>query len=417
MPAAIPARSVPRFWRLIPVAVFVALVWFRLPTITRHGRFWAEEGTDFFRNAAIMPWWQALLHPAKAGYLVLIGNLGGVLARHAVRLEDAPHCTMALGLAAQTLPMALLAGARDAWVKRPTVLFAAALILAMPPVCDEVWLSTTNSNFHIALAAALCLVLQVPQSGPARAALLLLAPLCGPASSALVPLFALRAWLDRDRGRAVQAACLTAGTLVQFLVFYTPLANRGHMLGPATLSAIFAVKHLAIPLLGEQAAAVMATQLHGDILSGRYPIAAMLAVASVAALLLVACLRRRAPEPPWLLLAGMAIALLSYSGALNAGPSLITTVSGNRYAYAPCMLFALAVLALAATGTDLLARGAWAGVVWLLAIAVQQTVLPQDPIFTQGPSWKAELRAWRANPAHPLAVWPAGWSLHLPPPA
>ncbi len=415
-PASQPAFLPGSFWRLLALAVFVALVWVRIPEIMHYDRFWAEEGTVYFARAWTLPWWQALWAPAS-GYLNLAANAAGLAARYLFPLHDAPRVTTLVAFAFQALPAVLLVTARDAWLRRPAVLFAAILILAMPPVCDEVWLNTTNSQFHLALAAALCLALEVPigVGAPARRLLLFLAPLCSPGCVALAPLFVARAALDRQKGRAIQAGCIVAGAVLQFALFYTSTPGRGHISGPATAASIFAVKHLAIPFLGEQGAVLIADGLRDEVFAGHYPIAAIVAVAAVCGLILAAVVVRRRSEPGWLLVAGLALACLSYYGALEGGTALISVVGENRYAFAPCMLFALAVLALAATAADRIAQGAWAAVVWLLVIATQQTVLPQDPIFVQGPRWKTEIARWRANPGHPLAIWPAGWAVIVPP--
>jgi len=380
------------------------------------GRFWAEEGTLYFAQAWTLPWWKALL-TSSTGYLSLAANLGTLLARYAVPLESAPHVTTIFALILQTLPALLLTTARDAWLSRPVVLITAMLLLAMPPVCDEVWLNLANSQFHLALAAALCLVLDVPSriNGAPRALLLFLAPLSAPISIALAPLFVARAIWERQKNRALQACCIISGTVLQLCLFYSPVGRRGHLLGPGTLLSIFAVKHLAIPFLGEQEANLIADDVHGDIITGHYPILAILAVLLACSALIIATAVRRRPEPLWLLLAGGAIAGLSYYAALDAGPSLITVVGGNRYAFVPCMLTALALLSFAATAADRLSQIAWATLVWLLAISVQQTILPQDAGFVVGPSWKTEIAKWRTNPNGPIAIWPSGWTMHLPP--
>jgi hypothetical protein len=416
MQALFHSLHLPPPWRFIPFAVFVALVWLRLPVPMHDGRFWAEEGTLYFTHAWTLPWVPALLKSSN-GYLSLAANFGGLLARYAVPLEDAPHVTAMFALSLQALPALLLTIARDSWLRRPIVLIAAMLLLAMPPVCDEVWLNLANSQFHLALAAALCLVLETPCGayGIPRNVLLFLTPLSSPASIALIPLFVARAVWDRQKSRALQAGCIVSGAVMQLMVFYHSLAERGHLLGPATLASVFVVKHLAIPFLGEEEANFIAADVHGDVIAGHYPVLAMLAAfVAVSALGLAIALRRR-PEPVWLLLAAGTVAYLSYNAALGGGPSLITAVGVNRYAFVPCMLTALALLSVAATAADRLSQITWATIGWLLVISVQQTLLPQDEVFVDGPDWKTEIAKWRADPKHPIAIWPTGWVMHLPP--
>ncbi len=403
--------------RVLAIELFLALVCIRIPPIIRFGRFWAEEGTIYFLHAWTMPWWRALLMPAN-GYLSLLANAAGVAARLAP-LREAPHVTTAVALAVQTLPAILLATARDGWLQRPTVLLSAMLLLSMPPVCDEVWLNTANSQFHLAVAAALCLVLGTPAgvgAAAVRRLLVFLTPLCSPGSVALAPLFVLRAAVDRQMARTYDAAAIVAGSAIQFLAFYSATPGRGHILGPSVLLLIVSVKHLAIPLLGEQAAERLAADIHAQLAAGRGAADAVGLTAAGVGLIAIAVALRRRPEPFWLFASGGALAVLSYDGALASGPDLITTVLGNRYAFAPSVLFALGILSLAATAwrPDRVALCAWAAVVWLVAISVQQTVLPQDGMFVDGPSWTVEVAAWRADPNHALAIWPTGWAVRLP---
>ena len=396
------------------LAVFVALVWLRMPQIMRHGRFWAEEGRDYFANAWNLPWWRALT-ATDVGYLNLTANVAAVLARYLVPLEQAPHVTTAMALCLQALPAILLVTAADAWLARPHALLAAILLLAMPPGSEEVWLNTPNSQFHVAAAAGICLALDARSGRNTgyKAVFLVLAPLCSPATMALAPLFLARAAWERTRPRVMLASSIGLGTLVQAGVFLSRSANPGHLLQLPSLVSMVAVKNLAIPFLGTAIAGYVADRLRWDVVSGVFPVAAFLAAGIAGALLLAAILIRRRPAPLWLLLAGVALAAISYSAALGSGPDLIAPIAANRYAIAPSMLFGLCVISIAATGRDRLAWLAWAITAWLLAVAVIQTVLPQNPVFKSGPSWRAEIAKWRADPSHPIAIWPSGWVVHL----
>jgi hypothetical protein len=36
-----------------------------------------------------------------------------------------------------------------------------------------------------------------------------------------------------------------------------------------------------------------------------------------------------------------------------------------------------------------------------------------NPNVTDGPAWRTEVGAWRANPNHILQLWPSGWTTRL----
>src|ERR1700678_2186333 len=78
-------------------ALVVLLICARVPDVIRHGRFWAEEGRDFFRYAWEHPWYRALAHP-YGGYLNLVANCGTILAHVLAPLKYAPYVTIAIAL-------------------------------------------------------------------------------------------------------------------------------------------------------------------------------------------------------------------------------------------------------------------------------------------------------------------------------
>ncbi len=385
--------------------------------MTLSGRFWAEEGTVYFHNAWTLPWLEALLRP-EMGYLSLIANVSALAAHWLVPLESAPHITMLIALAVQALPVVMLCAARDEWLQRPSILLAASLLLALPAGCDEVWLNTANSQFHFAVAAALCLVLQVPIGRVGRLSrdmLLLVAPLCSPITGALLPLFLARAILTSDRGRAVQTACLLVGCLVQFFEFYYPMQNRGHPMGASVLICIVFAKNLLLPVLGAQSGELIADKAQIMLTHGVHPFWDILVclIIFVAFASAVIVKRRDRPEALWFSLAACSLAVLSYFGALGLHSALVDTMTNNRYAFGPNSLGALGILSLIQRKINRMTVASSVAVVWLLAIGFQDYVDPHMPTLIAGPSWADGVRGWRADPSVPIPIWPPGWYVKL----
>ena len=88
---------------------------------------------------------------------------------------------------------------------------------------------------------------------------------------------------------------------------------------------------------------------------------------------------------------------------------------GMRYAYAPMALIGLSVLGLAATAGGMTRLVAGALVAWLIVVGgMEYFWVPRE--MANGPDWRAEVAAWRANPAHLLQTWPGGgWVFALDP--
>ena len=399
--------------RLLWVLAFAVLICARMPGILIHGRFWVEAGW-YFRNAWTMPWYDALT-VTYGGYVSLVPALAGLLARHLVPLEYAPYVSTYVALFIQLCPAILLATARDGWLSGRITLGAALLLIAIPPASAHVWLATIHAQVHLALCAGLILALEMRggATGLFRLTLLALAAATGPGAWALTPLFALRAFLERSRGRAVQAGILAAITIIQLLFFFHMLAARS-VAGPRMQLLIVFVRHLLIPFLGHDEAIGIAASIHDEVAAATAPVWPMLVTVFVFGAFAVAIFWQKVHPAAWMLAAGVTLAVVGYIGAPQGA---LTVNFTPRYSFAPGVLFSLALLALAS-----LARGrahvvASALVVWLIVVGAHEYFVPQTPPFAAGPDWRSEVAAWRADPSRPLRIWPETWSIHLPPEA
>lgn len=392
---------------------YAVLIGTRMPQIVLNGRFWAEEGTIFFVNAWTLKPIQALLTPV-GGYLNLVATTATLLARWGASLEWAPYATMAVALLFQLVPPLLLLLARDPWLADRRARLAGVLLLLFVPAAEEIWLQTLHSQFELALAAGLILALAVPAEWQARLsiAVLLLGPLCGPLVIALLPLFALRAVLDRSRGRVLQVAALGAGSAAQLLMFFSTGTERIYSTDPVVLLSLVSVKHLAIPFLGIGQAREIAAGLRNALASGQTPWGAVIAPLIAGPALLAAILVSRAWAALWLLAAAATLAGAAYIGALDGAPALIDEFAGERYAFAPQSLLAITFLALtmaARGGLRLVAAGLC---LWLLIVGQTQFRRPW-PTVAHGPAWREQVALWRANPDYTLRIMPPGWTMRL----
>ena len=406
-------RPAVRVGLVLAVAVLICL---RLPNVVLHGRMWAEEGKDFYARAASLPWSQALWLPF-GGYLNLIANAAPILARHLVALEYVPWITSGIGLVFQCVPAIILVCSRDAWLQRPLVLLACLLLVATPPVTEEVWLQTLHSQFHLALGCALILALD-PPAGPLRLfgyAVLLLAPLCGPAAAALAPMFFLRAAIDRSGERLVQGSILLLAAGLQALLFFAQAPGRSHEIGIPTLIGIFYIKQIIVPLLGRVTALPIAERLKAMIAAGAFPLRAAVISTLALALFAVMLVRTRLAAAAWMVAAALLMLGAAIYGSLSDGPGLMTIAEAGRYTFLPQVLLALALAAIAGGFASQHRWEVWlarALVVWLIAAGARD-VARQGLYMANGPNWRDEVARWRQDPAHPIAIWPPGWTMSL----
>ena len=400
----------------LPLALCAALICLCMPQIIIRGRFWAEEGEVFFRFAWDRPPAQALF-TSFGGYLNLLANAAPLVARWTLPLQFAPYLTILVALLVQLCPPLLLLTARDAWLRPRHVRLAAILLVLLVPSSAEIWLQTLHCQFELTLCCAIILALDVSFGRIAwlRLGILFLAPLCGVTAIALLPLFVLRAIIDRARGRAIQTAILGLGAAIQLLFFFHAVRGRGYTLDPIVLLCVLTVRHLDVPFLGVAHADVAAALIRARRAAGYVPRrATLLPILAFGALATATLCQRHARPARWLLCAAALVAASSYFGAIGGAATLIDATTGARYSFVPQALLALCIVALSATARGWTARAAWLAVIWLLAIGAWEYGHPPLAIST-GPAWRDEVAHWRKDPTHALRIWPDGWSVTLNP--
>lgn len=395
---------------LLVVAFAIAA---RIPKVWTEGRFWAEEGTVFFRKAWDLPWWQALFSP-HANYLNIASNAATLLAAHLTTLRGAPYVTATVAVLIQCLPVLLLVMSRDKWLQGRLVVWIAALVVVLAPVPEEVWANSTTSYNHLALCAAVILAIEIQSGAMAvvHGCLLLLAALSGPASWVLVPLFALRAALERSKARALQSLVLLAGAIIQ-IAFFTSLGERDIGMSPSVIGAIVLAKHILVPFLGHHLAEAPIADLSHSFQTGSGPLWPLALVVLIFAIAVIAAARRPSQSPLWFLLASAVLAGTGYLGAIDRKLDLIHAWSGGRHAFAPQVLIGLALLSWTAIHRGHLRVLSGVALAWIVAVGAYNYFVPPSPIFVTGPDWREEVAHWRRDPSWPLHIWPGGWTIGL----
>jgi hypothetical protein len=385
----------------------------RIPNVWTQGRFWAEEGTVFFQKAWNLPWWEALLSP-HAGYLNLVGNAAALLAAYLTTLRAAPYVTTTIAVIIQCLPAMLLATSRDKWLQSRLVVLMASAVIVCAPVPEEVWANSADSHFHLALCAGLILAIetQAGAMGKVHGCLLLLAALSGPASWSLIPLYALRAALDRSKPRALQGLMLLLGAIIQ-IAFFAGLGSRDSTASPSMLGAIVLAKHVLTPLLGHRLASDPIADLSHQFESGSGPLWPMALVVTLFLIAFVAAASRPTKAPLWLLVASVMLAATSYLGSLGRKIDLISVASGGRYQFAPQVLIGLALLSWTVIHPGRLRVLSGLILAWIVGVGVWNYFVPTFPGAMAGPVWREQVGLWQSYPHRPLQIWPTGWTMRL----
>jgi hypothetical protein len=183
---------------------------------------------------------------------------------------------------------------------------------------------------------------------------------------------------------------------------------------PGTIAAAMFVRLIALSGLGVDVAnrlgrAIYASQVAAGMGWWLFAAAAFLLFGA-----LVVLAAQRRDGAIWLVLSGLSIAAasLGFGMAIVDPASPFSVTAGERYNFLPLVLIALALIALAMRPRF---RGrpvcALLCTLMLLTGAYYYPKPLQD--FAEGPSWPAEVAAWRSDHRHPLAVWPRPWTADL----
>ncbi|WP_428483144.1 hypothetical protein [Rhodopila sp.] len=385
------------------------ILW-KIPDILQ-GRLWAEDGL-FLLDALHLPWWQALTTP-HTGYIDVVASGAMLIATRVTDLDHVALVSVAIALIVQICPVVLLVTTRCEWLRQRRVRLIAVLLVLTPPVAEEIWLSPVTSQYHLMLCAGLILAFEVRRGAIGMLQLLLLgiAGLTGPGPALVAPLFIARACLDRSRRRAIQAAVLSTGALIEItMVCAHPEPGRHLGINPALLLHVIYIKHLVIPFLGPRLAFSVTNRLDRAGLLERYPLIPILVSTMAITGLTLAAATARAREVRWLCAAAFTMMILSYFGALGGQAHLLEIYFGARYYFAPQVLLELTLLSIASTGTGVRRTVTMVLVTWLLIVGIG-TYRSINQGMAHGPSWREQVVQWRARNANTVMLWPPTFTI------
>ena len=406
--------------------VYLALCLFRAPKVIWPGRFWAEEGVIYFREAFSLPFWE-VIGTANLGYYSLWNKMASITAAYAVPLRFAPFICVLFALAVQLLPAWLLLYARvPALGSRLRQVAAVALVLLVQPN-QEVWLNTINSQFFLGISTAIILISTSANrlTRTVRLGALVIAGLTGVVSCVLTPFFWFEYACSRNKQKLYEALALTCACILQAAIVLGSPERATHW-HPVLLAFVLLTKQWILPVLGHGAAASFATHVVQHQL---YTVELLVPVILLPYLLLGFALTRWGSRHAWLLFgAAILIASLSFLRSLpGTEPNWIlghlSTIGGGRYYFAPNVLLGLVLLMaprqVGARRTHL--RGVFRATCVLLVV-MMITVGAYDYVtskqrhlwFFDGPSWPVEVQNWETNRADRLQIWPRPWSMELP---
>lgn len=196
----------------------------REPRLFSEPRFWSEEGTHFYQQALQQDWTELILLPFRCNYF-LFPRLATLAAAHFLPITQAPLLTTLVALAVQAVPIALICYFPLYIFKTITQKFIAGLVVLFLAPAPEIWLTSTNSHWHMIIVSGLLLMVDPFQGGPrtrrAAIAFAALGGLSGVPANFLFPLHWLHHFMAKSRQTLHVAVTFSLTALLQLTaVFY-----------------------------------------------------------------------------------------------------------------------------------------------------------------------------------------------------
>jgi hypothetical protein len=225
-------------------AAFAALAT-RRPDALVAPQLFAEAGAVYFQQAHTQGWAATLFH-TQAGYFTLLPRLvTGAAAL--VPLRALPLVENLVALAIQTLVVILLLSPRTRGFGAISLRALMAVLYVALPNASEAHAEIVNSQWHLALVAALVVLAAEPRSPLGKlldSLVVLLSGMTGPFAILLLPVAAARWWKDRQRWH------LWLGILVAATAAAQAAALVTHADGTRLPVGLGATPRLLIELMG-----------------------------------------------------------------------------------------------------------------------------------------------------------------------
>jgi len=383
--------------------VFFLLAVLKTPGIFLHPRFWAEEGSVFFRDL------QGASLIDAAGYVyrgsILLPTSLGVWLATLAPLSLAPAITTYLAFAVQTGVAALIGlwGSERGLSKCVVFLLIGAWVLL--PATYEVWATATNMQWTFSIA--MLLVMLLPEEVLKRFAwawriLALSSGLSGVPPCMLTPGFLVTGLRSRTHLRL--GLLLGMCAVLQLAVLIANPSSGRHLHFDGGLTALLIAKSTITILTGMH---FWISTLGIGPSSSIHVIMALAAVGLLAFAVAAVSAATVAPQSA-MLLAGssLLVATLNVLGALGDPWGVIWYISGRYMLFtslAFCFLIALTSKhpRWGSIATAVLAT--------IVIVGVFDRLSPAYWPFVEGPNWNNELSSCRPESKCRLIIWPSGF--------
>jgi hypothetical protein len=191
------------------------------------------------------------------------------------------------------------------------------------------------------------------------------------------------------------------------LLFYHSTPLRGVPLDPLNLAAAMFIRLPALLFSGTAGADFFGFAAAIGLIKGGPNLWVLGTLSAIVFTAIFVTTLRARDDACWLFAAAVSVAAVSLGFGIVTGAAFAPffALAGPRYNYIPLVLLALCFLCLAMRANVVERKTPLILVALLLFVGVVHYLRPTD-IYADGPSWRKEVAAWRADPQHLLIVWP-----------
>ncbi len=395
-----------QYFEIIAIIIYLIFGLIKMRAYMGTGRFWAEEGSQFYRDMANQHSLDNIFYIFH-GHLELVTNLI-VYASTFVDLRSAPLITTYASFAVQLIPMYFIIRYRKALSLTHTGTLFVIIIAVGLPQAQEVWANSINLHFHFGLLAALIAAVN-PDEGPPKwvsRLLLIIAGLSGIPANFLAPIFGLVALRTQETERKIQFLIIALTTVLQLILLATHHSETGqreYLSTPLAFWLAPVAQSVTSPLFGPDAGEQLAMILREalQLKSSRILFAIFFSVP----LIYIFSIGINNNNSTRIIVASGAILLfMCIFSAIGDKKSLISAASHGRYFYASNVIFSIALFA---------SHKNYKSLVSIFLFVLLASSLLNSNKYLAGPDWESNFEQTRDPANLKYDIWPTGWSMIL----
>jgi hypothetical protein len=409
-------QKLKRFAVILYVLLFIAILYWRSPSLFRDPRFWADEASHYYTAC------KALVVCFKVHHLAsyqVFANVFVYLAEK-VPILWAPAVTTYLSLILHIVVIAqIVQFARACDLSRiVTILMVTAA--AIVPQMIEVALTATNAQW--VAGVSMLFVFVMPSEWLRRywrglAVWCAICGLSGVPATITGPVFGIRALVERSRPILILAAALGAGAALQFILLMKFEAGslRSYPHDPIVLGMPLILQTVLAPLfsadfataLGEVIAGqrgAKGTTLLGTIVAGLGLVAIIFAAARSGL---------RGSLVSWTLFAWILVTVVQTFGAIAPELNLSGWVNARYYFFGSMCL--VVMLAWGSKARNFVLRAIALGLLGSITVSGIATsrMSGWSQFFLNGQSWSEQINACPVGITCRVVLWPKAWTVDI----